>query len=295
MVCNMKKKTVGLLLLFLVYVLAVAIGVGIFILLKDKVNFLINILIADVIATIFVWGCGLLLKTASTYDPYWSVQTFFIYLGLLIYFNNWNLFTIIPLIAIAIYSIRLTANFAIRFHDLTYVDWRYKMLANKSGKLFQLVNLFGICMFPTLVVYSASIPLFIYASISTFSYLDLIGTFIILGGTLLELVSDIQMKKFIKIRQSRDEVINIGLWKYCRHPNYLGEISIWFGVALILIISHPSYWYYLFGAVINLLMFIFISIPMEENHMKEYKPAINEYIKTTSCLLILPKKKAIKS
>ena len=99
------------------------------------------------------------------------------------------------------------------------------------------------------------------------------------------------MKKFIKNRISRDEVINIGLWKYSRHPNYFGEIIIWFGVALILLTSNINYWYFVYGALVNLLMFIFISIPMEEKHMKEYKPTINEYIDSTSMLLLLPKKK----
>ena len=288
----MKKKIFGLFLLLLVYVLASLIGVGLFVSLKDYVNILVNVLICDAVATIFVWACGLVLKTASTYDPYWSLQTMVIYIALLCYYNNWNIFTIIPLIAVAIYSIRLTMNFAVGFHDLTYVDWRYKMLKEKSGKFYQLVNLFGICMFPTMVVYSASVPLFIYASLNTFSYLDFIGSGVILLGVLLELISDIQMKTFIKNRKSKDEVINIGLWKFSRHPNYLGEIIIWFGVAFILLISNISYWYFIVGAVINLLMFLIISIPMEERHMKEYKPSINEYIKTTSCLLLLPKKKA---
>ena len=286
------SKTIGLLSLLVVYLIATLIGIGSFLLLKDKVYYIINILISDAVATIFVWLMGVLLKTASTYDPYWSIQTFIIYICLLFYFNNWNLFTTIPLIAIGLYSIRLTWNFAIGFHDLTYVDWRYKMLEEKSGKLFQLVNLFGICMFPTLVVYSASIPLFVYASKEiTYSYLDFIGSGIILLGTLLELISDTQMKSFIKNRTDKKQVINKGLWNYSRHPNYLGEISIWFGVAFILLVHNISYWYLVFGAVINLLMFIFISIPMEEKHMKEYKPQIQEYIDTTSCLLILPKKR----
>ena len=288
----MKKKVIGLLILLAIYLIASGIGVGLFFLLEGKMDILLNVLVCDVIATIFVWATGLIFKTASVYDPYWSLQTFVIYLGLLFYYQNFTLFTIIPLVAIAIYSIRLTVNFTLGFHDLTYVDWRYKMLASKSGKLFQLVNLFGICMFPTLVVYSCSIPLMVYASpMVNHGYLDFIGSAIILGGTLLELITDIQMKKFIKVRTDRGQVINIGLWKYSRHPNYLGEISIWFGVFLVLFPSNVSLYYYVFGAVINLLMFIFISIPMEENHMKEYKPAINEYIKTTSCLLILPKKR----
>ena len=167
------------------------------------------------------------------------------------------------------------------------------MLKQKSGKLFQLVNLFGICMFPTLVVYLASVPLFIYASldVSSFSYLDFIGSGVILIGVCFELIADLQMKEFIKTRKSREDVINIGMWKYSRHPNYLGEILIWFGVAFILIIHNYLLAYWIAGAVVNLLMFLFISIPMEEKHMLEYKPNLKTYIKTTSCLLLLPKRK----
>ena len=288
----MKKKLLGLSALVLIYALAVAIGYTLFSVLVPYMHFVIAILIADVSATVFVWASGLIFKTASVYDPYWSVQTFFIYLGLLIYFDNWNLFSIVPLVVIFIYSVRLTVNFIIGFHDLSYIDWRYKMLCEKSGKLYQLVNLFGICMFPTLVVYSCSIPLMIYASLSVdaYSYLDFIGAGVILIGTLLELISDIQMKSFIKHRTSRSDIINVGLWNYSRHPNYLGEIMIWFGAALILIIHNYQYFYFGFGAIINLAMFLFISIPMEENHMKEYKPNMDEYISRVSMLLILPNK-----
>ena len=285
-----KDKIFGLLVLLLTYVVATVVGVLLFILLKNYVHYLVNILICDVVATVIVWLFGVIFKTASIYDPYWSVQTVIIYIGLLIYFNNWNLFTIIALVTMSLYTIRLTGNFIIGFHSLSYVDWRYRMLKEKSGKLYQLVNLFGICMFPTLVVYSASLPLFVYASLSEFSYLDLIGNAIVLFGVTLELISDTQMKQFIRTRTSREEVINVGLWNYSRHPNYLGEITIWFGVYFILMIGNINYWYLFFGALINLLMFLFISIPMEEKHMKEYKPGMDEYIKHTSMLLLLPRK-----
>ena len=291
---NLKNnKVFGLLVLLLIYIIAVAVGLLVFYFLKDHIHFLLAILISDVTATIFVWVSGLIVKTPSVYDPYWSVQTVLIYLPLLFYFNNWNMFTIIPLVVMLLYSIRLTVNFIKGFHGLAYVDWRYDMLKQKSGKLFQLVNLMGICMFPTLVVYSASIPLFIYASLSidSYSYLDLIGSFVILVGIYFELIADLQMKAFIKIRKSKSDVIDIGMWKYSRHPNYLGEIMIWFGVAFILIIHNYQMAYWIIGAIINLLMFLFISIPMEEKHMLEYKPELKEYIKTTSCLLLLPKKR----
>ena len=288
----MKKKIIGLLILLAIYLVAIAIGALYFVVLrKFGVNVLASVLLADILATIFVWLMGLVFKTASVYDPYWSLQTMVIFAFLTSYFANWNLGTILVFVSIIIYSSRLTANFVIGFDSFSYVDWRYKMLKEKTGKFYQLINLFGICMFPTLVVYTASIPLMIYAQIGAFSPLNIIGIAIILGGTLLEFISDLQMKKFIKNRKDRSEIINVGLWNYSRHPNYLGEILIWFGAALILIISYPGYWYFIAGAVINLIMFLVISIPMEEKHLMEYKPGMVEYKKKVSCLLILPNKK----
>ena len=288
----MKKKFFGLTVLLVVYVIAAVIAILAFISF-DKLGLpqFVSILIADVIATVFVWLMGVIFKTASMYDPYWSIQTFVMYLGLLIKTGNWNAGTISLLVVITIYSIRLTTNFIIGFDSLSYVDWRYRMLKNKSGHFYQFVNLFGICLFPTLVVYSCSLPVIVFTEIGAFSYWSIIGLFIAISGVFLELISDIQMKKFVKIRSSRSEVINIGLWKYSRHPNYLGEITVWFGVALNLIFINPSYWYLIFGAVINLLMFLFISIPMEEKHLKEYKEDYDLYLETTSPLLLLPRRK----
>ena len=286
------KRLLGLLSLFILYALATVAAVVLFTVFeKTGMNEYINILVVDVIATVIVWLGGVLLRTASAYDPYWSIQTLIIYTFIVSKHNNWNFATISLFVVIFVYSLRLTMNFIVGFHSLSYVDWRYKMLKEKSGKAYQLVNLFGICMFPTLVVYSASLPAIAYANLAEYSFLDAIGLSVILFGTLLELVSDIQMKKFIKVRNDRSEVLNKGLWKYSRHPNYLGEILIWFGVALTLIVSHLNYWYLAAGSIVNLLMFLFISIPMEEKHFKDYKPDYEQYKKETSVLLILPKRK----
>ena len=286
------KRLLGLLSLLILYALATVAAVVLFTVFeKAGMNEYLNILVVDVIATVIVWLGGVLLRTASAYDPYWSIQTLIIYTFIVSKHNNWNYATISLFVVIFVYSLRLTMNFIVGFHSLSYVDWRYKMLKEKSGKAYQLVNLFGICMFPTLVVYSTSLPAIAYANLAEYSFLDAIGLSVILFGTLLELVSDIQMKKFIKVRNDRSEVLNKGLWKYSRHPNYLGEILIWFGVALTLIVSHLNYWYLAAGSIVNLLMFLFISIPMEEKHFKDYKPDYEQYKKETSVLLILPKRK----
>ena len=286
------KRVIGLSALLIIYSAAFVAAIFSFQLFERLgLHDYLSILLADIIATVIVWASGVILKTASAYDPYWSLQTLAIYLCLLFKYQNWHVGTILLLVVISLYSFRLTLNFILGFHSLSYVDWRYKMLKQKTGKFYQVVNLLGICMFPTLVVYAASLPAMAYASVTAFSMLDVIGLSIIVLGVLLELIADLQMKKFVKQRTDCSQVLDKGLWRYSRHPNYLGEISIWFGVALTLIISHFNYWFFIAGAVVNLLMFLFISIPMEEKHFKDYKPDYEQYKNDTSMLLILPKKK----
>jgi len=286
------KRVIGLSALLIIYSVAFVAAIFSFQLFERLgLHDYLSILLADIIATVIVWASGVILKTASAYDPYWSLQTLAIYLCLLFKYQNWHVGTILLLVVISLYSFRLTLNFILGFHSLSYVDWRYKMLKQKTGKFYQVVNLLGICMFPTLVVYAASLPAMAYAAVTAFSMLDVIGLSIIVLGVLLELIADLQMKKFVKQRTDRSQVLDKGLWRYSRHPNYLGEISIWFGVALTLIISHFNYWFFIAGAVVNLLMFLFISIPMEEKHFKDYKPDYEQYKNDTSMLLILPKKK----
>ena len=108
-------------------------------------------------------------------------------------------------------------------------------------------------------------------------------------ATILELISDLNMAKFKEIRTSKDEIINVGLWKYSRHPNYLGEILFWYGVALVLILNNLSMWYVIIGAIMNTMLFLFISIPLAENHLKSYKAGFDEYKKRTRMLLPIKK------
>ena len=266
------KKIKGLLVLLLIYVAATFIGYLSFSVLNSNMDLLLRIFIADAIATVFIWVVGVFLKSASIYDPYWSVQTVVIYVFLMVSYQSYNLGSILLLCCILFWAVRLTYNFAYGFDDLSYVDWRYKMLKEKTGPFFQLVSLLGIHMFPTIVVFLASIPAFMYV-IKGFDFhvSNLFGLFIMIFATILELVSDLNMAKFKKVRKDRNEIINVGLWKYSRHPNYLGEIMFWYGLAFVYLLVDHSSINVLLGAFVNHLMFLFISIPMAENHMKGYK------------------------
>ena len=286
----MSKKNKGLLILLCTYMVAFASGWITFHFISDQMEFYYALFIADAVATIITWLAGVIFKSASVYDPYWSVQTPVIMLSLMIGLNGMNVGSWILLFFVLLWAIRLTGNFIAGFHDISYVDWRYKMLREKTGKCFQLINLLGICMFPTVVVYLASLPAFDYiVEKHAWSAFNLIGLSVMLLGTLLEFFADIQMKQFIKTRKDRSEIIRVGLWKYSRHPNYLGEILFWYGVALVYVLPNFEQWYWFAGAVINHLMFLVISIPLAENNMKNYKSNFDAYKKEVRMLLPIKK------
>ena len=285
----MKKKILGLFILLFIYIISYLAGIFSFILISDSINILLKIFIADTVATVVIWIAGIFLKTASIYDPYWSIQTPAIYLTLLIYYGNYNLGNILFFIFIMLWAIRLTINFIITFNDITYIDWRYADIKNKTNKLYQIVNLLGIHMMPTILVFVASIPAFSYIIDGyDFIALDIIGYMIIILAVFFELISDINMHVFKKNRTDRKEIINVGFWKYSRHPNYLGEILFWYGVLAIFLVHDFSNWYFMIGAILINLLFLFISIPLEEKKLITYKEGYLEYKKKTRMLIPLP-------
>jgi len=127
-----------------------------------------------------------------------------------------------------------------------------------------------------------------------FSPLIIIGAAIMLLGTALEFFADIQMHKFRKNNTDKDKVCDVGLWKYSRHPNYLGEILVWVGVYAFWLALAPELWPLGIGAVAMFCLFWFISIPLMEKRQLERRAGYAEYRAKTSKLFLLPPKSGSK-
>jgi steroid 5-alpha reductase family enzyme len=250
----------------------------------------LSLLIADLAATFFIWLMSQLLKNASVYDPYWSVQPPII-LGLTLFFmGEFNIGSIFLVLVVSFWGARLSANWMITFDGLHAQDWRYDLLEKKSGRFFPLVNLFGIQIMPTLIVYACLLPGFYYLMRGGgFNAVTLLGLVLIFGGTVLELVADYQLQTFRANRQDRSELFREGLWRHSRHPNYLGEITVWWGVYFVMLSCCQDIWFLGVGALVNTCLFLFISIPMAEKHLAAYKKDYEAYRAETRILLPLPK------
>lgn len=263
-----------------VYILSTAVGVLVY---QDLTfDWWLSLLIADTAATVVTFIFSLIFGNASVYDPYWSVQPPVILVAFAMG-NELTVLGILLLVAVSFWAIRLTVNWAYTFTNLYHQDWRYTMLKEKTGVFYPFINFVGIHMVPTLVVYGCVLPA-VYAvreglpsNIASVLFLCLS-----LSAATMQGISDFQMHRFGKNRTT--PFIRAGLWKYSRHPNYLGEILMWWGVALSVISAAPSAWYLAAGALANTVLFFAVSIPMADGR-QSHKDGFVEYKAQTRMLL----------
>ena len=283
---NIKEsKGLSLFIILTIYVLAIVLQVILFNLIEIE-NIYLEILLIDVIATVFVFIFSLIFNNSSIYDPYWSVEPIVILILLMTNNKINNPVAISFAIVLSLWGIRLTLNWALSFKNLTKQDWRYSMLKEKTKKLYHLVNLLGIHMFPTIVVYLCMVPMINYLIINFRNYYSYLGIIAMLIGITLQVLSDYDIYMYHKRnKDDRRQILNTGLWKYSRHPNYLGEIVFWYGVYFVMLPVSFESWYYVIGAILNNLMFVFISIPMAEKRLKTYKFNYEKYQEDTRMLL----------
>ncbi len=267
-----------------VYIIATVVGVATYRALPwDR---WLSLLVADVAATVVTFVFSLIFGNASVYDPYWSVQPLVILVAFAVG-RELTALGILLLIVVCFWAIRLTANWAYTFGNLTHQDWRYTMLKEKTGVFYPIINFVGIHMVPTLVVYGCILPA-VYAIWEglTADVGSIIFLCLSLGAATLQGIADIQMHKFRKKRTT--PFIRSGLWKYSRHPNYLGEILMWWGVGLSVVCVSPEAWYLLVGAIANTVLFLTVSIPMADGRQSR-KEGFAQYKRETRMLLPIKK------
>ena len=285
------NKIISTLFIVLTYIIAFIGSFYITKLLKIE-NALLMFFIGDIIATLVVYLGSLIFNNSSVYDPYWSVAPMVMAPLFATFVNAINPFTITVIVLIELWGLRLTLNWYKRFTNLNHEDWRYNKFKQKYNKfIYQLINLFGFHLMPTLVVYIAMLPIFSYINQFIVSEnLQLNGTFFIcivvsLTAIVIETIADLQMDKFKKNETNKGKINKTGLWKVSRHPNYFGEILFWFSMFLFDLSIGDELWILIFSPLIMFLLFTCISIPLLEKRQLENKPEYAEYKKETNMLL----------
>ncbi|TFH28964.1 MAG: DUF1295 domain-containing protein, partial [Promethearchaeota archaeon] len=301
---NIRKLSKNAALGFMSIIYLVGLGIALLItqlLQNSPLHPLLIAFVADIGATLFVFLVSQIVENASAYDPYWSVVPIF----LVIYFWQLNpefpllsLRQVIVMVLVLLWTIRLTGNWISTWRGWSHEDWRYAKFRLDNPKLFWFINLTGIQMFPTIIVFMGCLSLWpIFAlsqsegTNSTFplNWGDFFGIIITLGAISLEFFADIQIHRFAKNAKNQGKTIQTGLWRWSRHPNYLGEIAFWWGLYIFAFSTNPSFWWMILGPIMMLALFLGISIPMMEKRNLERRDQYHIYQQSTSKLFPFPK------
>lgn len=284
----MSEKAKGVLADVLIYAAAFAAGAVPFNLIEN-IYAATAALTAAATLVVFIGSC--VLRDVSVYDPYWSVAPPVMLIFDMVKYRLWNVNCAVLLALVFLWTARLTGNWFVTYRGVGHEDWRYARYRAANGTLmFHIISFFGLHFVPTVVVYLGLCPAIAAIQIERFSPLSAIGGAMMLGAVALEFVSDRSIHRFLRDHAGERRTCDVSVWRFSRHPNYLGEISFWCAIFLYLVALDGTKWYFAFGALSMIALFTLISIPMMERHNAERRSDYAEYKRKTSMLFLLPRK-----
>jgi steroid 5-alpha reductase family enzyme len=183
---------------------------------------------------------------------------------------------------VVIWAIRLGSFLFMRIHKAGE-DRRFREIKTNFTRFFMTWTLQGMWVSMCLLCVLTALSSYSGIILNNVFY---IGLLIFIFGFIIEVVADHQKTVFRKDLKNKDKFISTGLWSYSRHPNYLGEILLWLGIAVMSFSSLEGFQYFtLISPIFVYILLVYISgIRMLENqankkwgHLDSYK----EYLKNT--------------
>jgi steroid 5-alpha reductase family enzyme len=298
-VTTTNEKTHGLLIVGFSYVTALVAGWATVVFAPIE-GALLRTLVADLVATLVIFGWSVAYDNSSFYDAYWSV----IPIAIVLYWMSLAgpdvpaLRSTAVLLVVAVWGARLTFNWARGWTGLDHEDWRYRDFREKAPRFYWAISLAGFHVYPTLGVFAgmaAVFPALAYGG-RPIGLLDLLALGVGLSGIWLEWLADRQLYAFVTEARQPGETLREGLWRYSRHPNYLGEMLVWWSLFLFGMAADPGWarWTILAPLAMS-AMFLFVSIPLIEKRSLKRRTNYQAVIDETSMLIPLPPRRGARA
>jgi steroid 5-alpha reductase family enzyme len=234
----------------------------------------------------FWFGVSVVKKRNDVADIAWGIG-FVLIAWLSFYLSGYSLKSLLANSLVTIWGIRLASHIYSRNkskpEDSRYLEWR------KTWRFFYLRSFLQIFFLQGIFLFLISLPImFINHSISySFGIVEVIGVLIWALGFYFESTGDSQLKEFISNPANKGKLMDQGLWRYSRHPNYFGEVTQWWGI-FIIALSITGSLFTIIGPLTITILILFVSgVPLLE---KKYagRPDWEEYKKKTSVFIPLP-------
>lgn len=236
---------------------------------------------------ILLWLVSLLLKNSSIVDIFWGFG--FVISAWLYFFispDGWMVRKWIITLLTTLWGLRLTLHILIRNFGKPE-DFRYQKWREESPTTWWIKSLFKVFLLQGLLMWLISTPLLaaqFSPSANHFTAFDIIGIVLWAIGFFFESVGDAQLVRFRANPESKGKVLNTGVWRYTRHPNYFGDSAQWWGYYAIALAAGG--WWTIFSPILMTLFLVKVSgVALLEKTLSTAKPGYADYIRQTSAFI----------
>jgi steroid 5-alpha reductase family enzyme len=257
------------------------------------VTLLVSTLAIVTVAMVALWLGSLAVRDASIADLFWGPGFAIVGWSSAALTGNWAGRPLLVNVLVTLWAVRLAVHLALRHHG---EDRRYAVMRRRYGAWFPLVSLGVVFLFQGLLLWIVSWP--IQATHMGASRALGVGDLAALGvwlvGMLLESVADAQLARFRRDPRNVDRVMNRGLWRYSRHPNYFGDCVAWWGIGMFAL-GQGAWWSLAGPALMTVLLVKVSGVDLLESTIVARRPGYRDYIKTTSAFVPWPPRATARS
>jgi steroid 5-alpha reductase family enzyme len=230
-------------------------------------------------AMFVMWLVSLAVKDSSIVDIFWG-PGFVIVAWAGVMQVGWSPRGTLAVGLVTLWGLRLAAYLAWRNLGKGE-DPRYQAMRRARGPSWWWKSLFIVFVLQGVLMWVVSLPLQeAIARGGALGWLDALATFVVAAGVLFESVGDWQLARFKARPESRGRVMDRGLWRYTRHPNYFGDFLVWWGL-FGLALAAGAWWTVVGPLVMSFLLLRVSGVTLLENAMRA-RPGYEEYVRRTS-------------
>ena len=246
---------------------------------------------------LLTWIVSLFKRDVSIVDSTWALM--FLALTLVYASPAWQDGALQPraalvLLLVAVWALRLSLYITWRNRGKPE-DHRYRTIRRRHEPGFAFKSLYLIFGLQALLAWFISLPLFAAATGSApLGLLDLIAVLVWLTGFGYEAVADAQLAAFRADPANRGRVLDSGLWRYTRHPNYFGECILWWGYYL-LAVAAGGWWTLPAPLLMTFLLLRVSGVALLERDIVERRPAYREYVQHTNAFVPGPRRLSLQA
>lgn len=253
-----------------------------------------NVFLAGAIAAFGVmtatWLISLPARDASLADIAWGLV--FVAVAWAVYAAGERSDTsLLIAILVSVWGVRLSGYLAWR--NLGHgEDRRYQAMRAKRPSTFWIWSLIGVFGLQAAIGWVVSLPVqSLAAQFEGFSLLSWIGVAGFVVGIGFEAIGDAQLAAFKRDPSSKGKVMDRGLWRYTRHPNYFGDAVVWWSLWLVAVGAGAGWWTLIGPALMTLFLVRVSGAALLESDIEERRPGYADYIRRTSSFVPMPPKR----